>query len=473
VLAITTAAAFVVFLDTTVVTIAFPSLQRAFPQATRTDLSWVLNGYNVVFAALLVPAGRVADAIGMRRAFVIGLSAFTVASVVCSAASSPAMLIVVRLVQACAGALLTPASRALLLAEYPPERRAGAIAVWAAGGGVAASLGPTIGALLVRAGDWRLVFLVNVPLAVAVGLAARGLLVERRRPEVALPDPVGTVMLVAAVACVALAIEQGASWGWSSPAVIAAFAGFAALLPLTAWRATRHPSPVIAVSLLRVRSFAVGNGATLLYSAGLFSLLLANVLFLTSVWRYSALSAGLALMPSAALTALVAVPASKLIGRHGPRAVIGTGALIFALGITWYAHRVSATPHFVSQWLPGAVLSGIGSGLAFPGLAGASVMSLPPTALGVGSAFNSMVRQIGAVLGIAVLVAIVGTPSPAHALHAFRAGWSFIAAAGLAAGVLIAWQWRRPSVARRHGLQPAGSSFPPNTSTTNPDGRSL
>lgn len=458
VLAIATVAVFAVYLDTTVVTIAFPSVERSFPHVSRAGLSWVLNSYNIVLAALLVPAGRVADAIGLRRAFMIGVGGFVVTSLLSALMPTPATLVAMRVLQAAAAALVAPTSRGLLLAEFPPAERATAVGIWAAGGATAASLGPPIGGALVDLHNWRLVFLVNLPLGLITLVAARRLLVERRTAGARLPDFLGVALVTAAIGCLALGIVQGRTWGWTSAATLAAFAAAAAIAPLAALRAARHPAGAIDLSLFRIRSFAVGNAGTLLYATGLFAILLANVLFLTSVWHYSILKAGLALVPTAVMTTLVAVPAGRFADRHGQRRLIVVGSVVFAAGIGWYAHRVGSSPHYLRDWLPGAILSGTGTGLAFPALASASVAGLPLRQLGLGSAVNSACRQIGAVLGVAALVAIVGTPTPAGAVRAFDAGWTFIGAAGLAGGLVVLAFWPAPARERAPAAAAARSA---------------
>src|SRR4051794_27738520 len=250
ILIITAGGAFVAFLDATIVNIAFPDMARSFPEASRSDLSWVLNAYNIIFAALLVPAGRLADLVGRRRLFLGGLAVFTASSAICAAAQSPEMLVAARVVQAAGGAALVPTSIAFLLAEFPVEERATGVGLWAAAGAVAAAVGPSLGGLLIEADSWRLVFLVNVP----IGLLALGygwrLLTETREPAGApLPDFLGSLLVVGAVGALALAIVEGPSWGWSDPRIVGSFALAAVLTPVFLWRSWRHPAPVIAPSV--------------------------------------------------------------------------------------------------------------------------------------------------------------------------------------------------------------------------------
>jgi len=260
VLIVTAVAVFMSFLDVTIVNVAFPDIERSFSDSSRADLSWVLNAYNIVFAALLVPAGRLADLLGRRRMFLTGVVGFLVASVLCGIAASAELLVAARVLQAAAGAILVPTSLALLLPEFPVERRATAVAIWSATGAVAAALGPSLGGVLVDEAGWRWVFFLNVPIGLAALLPARRLLRERRDPAGVLPDAVGSALLVAGVGALALGIVKGPEWGWESARVIGSLAAGAVLIPAVVLRSARHRAPVVELGLFRVRSFAVSNG---------------------------------------------------------------------------------------------------------------------------------------------------------------------------------------------------------------------
>src|ERR687885_2760470 len=209
VLLVAAVAVFMGFLDVTIVNVAFPDLERDFSSASRADLSWVLNAYNIVFAAMLVPAGRIADIVGRRRMFLVGVWSFLAASVLCGIASSVPLLVAARILQAAAGAVLVPTSLGLLLPEFPIEQRATATALWGATGAVAAATGPSLGGVLVHATDWRLVFFVNIPIGLAALIPARRLLREQRQEGGTLPDALGAVFLTFGVAALSLAIVKG------------------------------------------------------------------------------------------------------------------------------------------------------------------------------------------------------------------------------------------------------------------------
>jgi EmrB/QacA subfamily drug resistance transporter len=433
VLVIATAGAFLANLDLFVVNIAFAAIGADFPAASLSELQWVLSAYAIVFAALLVPAGRLADRLGRKRLFLAGLGVFAVASALCAAAPGPWWLVAARVVQAVGAALMIPTSLALVVRAFPPERRAAAVGLWTAGAAVAATLGPTVGGLLVE-WSWRGIFLINLPLAVVIAVAAVRQLEESRDADRAQrPDLAGALLLVVAVGALALGIVEGGDWGWTSPGVLGAWAGAIAAGAGFALRSARHPAPVVELALLRAPGAAVADAGVFLFSMGFFSLLLSTALFLTDVWHYSTLQAGVAFAPGPLMVALLSGPAGALAGRVGTRPLVLTGSAAFAAGNLWWILRADASPDYLGDLLPGMLLSGIGVALVFPILAGAAVSGLPPGRTATGSALFNTARQIGGVVGVAAFVAILGDgldPS------GFRAGWAFMAASALAAGAL-------------------------------------
>ena len=439
VLAVTAVAVFMGFLDVTIVNVAFPDIERDFASATRADLSWVLNAYNIVFAALLVPSGRLADLLGRRRMFLIGVTAFVAASALCGVAPGPEWLVAARVVQAAAGAILVPTSLALLLPEFPPERRATAVAIWSATGAVAAALGPSLGGVLVDQLGWRWVFFLNVPIGLAALVPARRILHESRDPDGVLPDALGTLLLVAGVGALALGIVKGSDWGWGSPRVLAALAAATVLLPAVVVRSARHRAPVIELSLFRARSFAVANAGMFAFSTAFYALLLCNVLFLTQVWGYSILKAGFAVTPGPLMAALTAPLAGRLSDRFGQRVVAAPGALFFATGCALFAIGMDAEPAYASHYLVPTMLTGAGVGFSFASWGSAAVAQLPPARFATGSAVVSCLRQIGAVLGIAALVALLDAAPPTDPLSGFTAAWTMMAVSGgVVAGLALA-----------------------------------
>jgi EmrB/QacA subfamily drug resistance transporter len=426
---------FMASLDLFIVNIAFPAIGRHFGGASISSLSWILSGYAIVFAALLVPSGRWADAFGRKRAFLLGLAIFVLSSAACALAPSVGFLIGARVAQAVGGALMLPTSLGLMLPEFGPHERHVAIGAWAATGGVAAAAGPPLGGLLVQA-DWRLVFLVNVPvglLGLGFGLRTLG---ERRERHAARPDLLGAGALIAAVGALVVAIVKGQEWGWGSVQVLALLLAPVVLLPAIWRRSERHPAPIVAPSMLRVRTFGLAVGASVLFFAGFGAMLLAGVLFLTGVWHESVLTAGLMLFPGPAMATAFSIPSARLGARFGYRVPGVIGALMFAGGSVWFITRTGDRPDFLGEYLPGSMLGGAGVGLVIPTLTGAGASSLAPERFATGAAVLTMGRQIGAALGVALLVAVLGS----GAVHAsdFHTSWLITVAGGLAAGLALA-----------------------------------
>jgi NTE family protein len=436
VLAIASLGTAAAFIDVTIVNIAFPNIARSFPGTPISTLSWVLNAYNIVFAAFLMAAAQVADLLGSRRVFIFGIELFTLGSLLCAFAPSADALIAFRVVQALGAAFLVPSATALVLNAFPPAHRSHGVALQSAVGAAAAGLGPSIGGLLVAAANWRLVFLVNVPLGVATALLARRRLVESRAPgRRRIPDIPGTLLFAVAIAALVLGIVKGQEWGWGSARTISAFVAAFALGAVVVWRCTWHRSPIIDLSLLKIRTFSVANAMTLIGAAGFYGYTLSNVLFLTGVWRYSVLQAGLALTVGPVVAVAVAGPTSRLVQHIGSRPVLVAGGLLWGGAVMWFVVRVGVTPDFVGEWLPGMVLLGIGAGTLFPNLSGTAVASVPGGSFATATGMNSVARQIGAALGVAFVVVIIGTPTPATAHAAFQDAWTFGAVCLFVAGL--------------------------------------
>ena len=444
---VTALGAFMGSLDLSIVNVAFPALERAFAHDSRASLAWIITGYSIVFGSLLVIAGRTADRLGARKVFFAGLLVFCVGSALCAAAPSVALLIAGRIVQGTGAAMMLPASLGLLLAAYEPARRSQMVALWGGIGALAVATGPSIGAALITAFGWRAAFYVNLPIGLLAYLFGRRVLLspEGTRTKGA-PDYPGAALLSGALALLVLAISQGPSWEWSSAAVIGGFVGAAALLGVFLYRSSNHEQPVLDLSLFRAPSFRIANAAAFLYSMGFFAMLLGNILFLTSVWHYSILDAGLAVTPGPLVVALVSGPAGKIASRIGFRPVLLVGFIVYAAGVLWYVARVHLAPHYLSLWLPGTLIVGLGIGLTFPVLSAAAVSSLQPERFSVGSAVNQTARQIGGALGVALLVVILGNPkNAARSLENFHHLWLFVACMALSAGVISLALRRRPS----------------------------
>ena len=429
---ITSVGVFMASLDLFIVNIAFPAISADFSGSSLSDLSWILNAYAIVFAALLVPAGRVADRIGRKRVFLAGLLTFTAASAVSAAAPSVGVLVAARVVQAAGGAMLLPSSLGLVLPAFPASKRAIAVGAWSAVGGVAAALGPPVGGLLVGL-SWRWIFLVNVPIGLVVAAIALRELDEVREPQQeARPDALGALMLAGGIGLLTAAIVKGPDWGWADARIVGSFAAAALLVAAFFARSARHPAPVIELPLLRVRAFAFGNLGAMIFFAGFGTMLLSSVLLLTEVWGYSALHAGVALMPGPTLAAIFAAPGGRISQKYGSRPLAIAGGLIFAAGFLVNLASIEATPNYAGAFLPGFLIGGIGVGLSISSLPAAVTASLPPQRFATGSAVFGMSRQVGAAIGVAVLIAILANPAPAELFERLRDGWVFAAGTGFA-----------------------------------------
>ena len=451
------AGTFLAYLDVTIVNIAFPSIASDFDGAGLGSLSWVVNAYALAFAALLVIFGRAADRIGRRRIYLAGTAVFALASAACAVAGSVGVLVVARTVQGAAAAAMIPAALGLLLAAFPPQRWAAAIAGWGAVGSVAAALGPPIGGLLAESGGWRWIFVINVPVGIATLVVGRRMLRESRATETAPPDVLGAALLAGATGALALALVQGDAWGWGSAATLATFGGAVVAGSLLAARTRRIAAPVLEPALLASRWARAANGGTMAFGAALFASQLCAVLFATGVWGWSVLEAGLAAMPGPIASAVAAPIGGRWASRSGPRPVAIAGAALFAASLLWVVVAAGPEPDFLGVWLPYGLIGGAGIGLGLPALIGATARGLPPTRFATGMALATTARQLGAVIGVALLVAVVGTPAPDDAVAAYRGGFALcagaLAVAAACAGLLSPAP--EPAGSRRRVYAPA------------------
>ncbi|HVA02205.1 MAG TPA: DHA2 family efflux MFS transporter permease subunit [Acidimicrobiales bacterium] len=444
---VTALGAFMASLDLSIVNVAFPALERSFRHDSRATLAWVITGYSIVFGSLLVTAGRSADRIGRRRVFFAGLAVFSLGSALCGLAPAVSLLIAGRLIQGAGAAAMLPASLGLLLGAFPTERRSQVVAMWGGVGALAVATGPSLGALLISAGGWRWAFYVNLPVGAVAWTVGRRVLHDSKSDKVrARPDYLGVVLLSTALAALVLGISEGPSWGWSGGRVLACFLIAAVQGASFVYRSAHHAEPVLDLTLFSARSFSVANVATLFYAMGFFAMLLGNILFLTSVWHYSILRAGLAVTPGPLVVAAVSGPAGRVAARVGFRRVLLVGTACFAGGLVWYATRIGLHPAYLARWLPATLITGLGIGLTFPVLSAAAVSSLHPERFAVGSAVNQTARQVGGAFGVALLVVILGSPhTAAVALDNFRLLWWY--AASMAVGSGVACSLLRPTEA--------------------------
>ena len=323
-------------------------------------------------------------------------------------------LVAARVAQAVGAALLTPASLSIVLAAFPVAQRTVAVSLWGAVAGLAAAVGPSLGAFVVDAAGWPWAFYINVPLgALSLWRGAR-LLQESVRPESRRRlDGVGMALLILGVGAVALAIVQSESPAWSAGELwVAAAVGAGALAAFVAW-ARVAPQPLVDLALFQHRSYRYANLATLSFGIAFAMMFFAFFFYMMGVWHYSLPKAGLAVTPGPLLVMPTAIVTGRLAARMGHRPFLVGGALLYAVAGLWFLLVPGAEPDYLGAWLPGLVLSGLSVGMVLPSLAGAAVSRLPAQHYAVGSAVNQATRQIGAVLGVAITVLLGGALSHA------------------------------------------------------------
>ena len=443
VLAIVCAGIVLANLDLFIVNVALPDIAQDLGDANLGKLSWILNGYAIVYAALLVFCGRFAERYPRNLSFLAGIVLFTVASAACALANSVETLVAFRLLQAAGAALLTPTSLGLILASFPAERRGGAVRIWASVGGFAAALGPLVGGLLVATASWRWIFLVNVPiglLALAVGWFRLP-----RVPGHDVPAPYlwAAALITIGVAALTFGIVKLNDWGWNSTGVALCFVAAAVALGLFTAHCLRSQNPFIDPALFRIRDFTRATLTMAPFSTAFGGYLLSLVLWEESVWHWSALKIGLAIAPGPFMVPVTSLlVASRLIARFGAATVVTAGLVVFAAGVIVWAVLAGPTAS-----LPFAVLcvipSGIGVGLTVPTLMGLGTSALPPSSFATGSGVINMVRQLGFAVGVAIFVAIVGSSVSAEAhMAAFRLAW-WVMAGITALGLIPLLSFRR------------------------------
>jgi len=402
-------AAFLVSLDSTMLYSAFGALRAGFPDATAADMSWVLNAYTVVYAAMLIPAGGLADAHGRKRVFLFGVTVFIAASAACGLAGNVGWLIAARVLQAAGAALLTPASLSIVLAAFPQHKRALTVSLWGAVGGFAAAVGPSLGSFVVQTVGWPWAFFINLPIGAISLWRGASLLSESARATTRRKvDVVGMALLIVAVGAIALAIVELESPAWTRTELAAAAGtGVIAFAGFIAW-AKNVREPLVDLSLFSNRTYSAVNAATLSFGIAFAMMFFAFFFYTGNVWHYSQAQAGLAIVPGPLMVIPVAIVTGRLAGRYGHRPFLIGGALLYAAAGLWFMLVPGVEPAYVSQWLPGLFLSGASVGLVLPSLSGAAVSQLPAQHYAVGSAVNQATRQIGAVIGVAITVLLLG-----------------------------------------------------------------
>ena len=376
----------------------------------------------------------------------VGVVGFLAGSALCGLAPNATALIGARVVQAVGGALLTPASLAMVLPQFPLAKRGVAIGVWGAMGALGAAFGPSVGALLIEASNWRLIFLINVPIGALVVLAATRFVPESRDETASGPlDVVGVPVGIVGVALVMWGIVRSESVGWSSPSVLALIATGLALLPVVVWRSARHPAPLLDLSLFRARSFSVAVAAFWFYSLGFTAGFLLNSFMLQRLWGMSVLATGFALTPGPIVGALSSAPLGGLSDRIGHRWVVTTGALLCSGSYLWIRLMAGEEQEFVRVFLPASLVLGLGVGATIAGLQSAAMSEIAPHQFASANATIRTVQQVGYAIGISVVLTLAADLD----LAGFRAGYSWVVTAFFVAAAVLAWLYPSGSAASR------------------------
>ena len=400
---VTGLALFMASLDNLVVSSALPVI-RVHLHAGLSGLEWTVNAYTLTFAVLLLAAAAVGERFGRRRVFMVGIALFTASSALAAIAPSISVLVAARALQGAGGAMIMPLSLTLLSSAVPPERRNVALGLWGAVGGTAVALGPLVGGAVTSGLSWQYIFWLNVPIGIVLIPLAWWKLSESRGARARL-DPVGIVAVSVGLFGVVLGLVRGNSHGWTSATVVGAFAiGAIALFGFVLWE-LRSVHPMLDIRLFRNRGFTAVNVTAMLFSFGMFGAIFFLIQFLQTVQGYSPLAAGVRVLPWTAMPMVLAPIVGVLAERWGGKPLVTAGLALQALGLTWLTALTTPTTAYVDLIAPFAIC-GIGMSLFFVPLASLVLGTVPKALEGVASGANSAFRELGGVLGIAVLGAI-------------------------------------------------------------------
>jgi EmrB/QacA subfamily drug resistance transporter len=402
---------FMILLDTTIVNIAIPAISDHL-HASLSDILWVLNSYVLVYAVLLIPAGRLGDLYGPKQLFMVGLVIFTLASVACGFAQNPTQLIIFRMVQGVGGALLTPQTLSVLTMIFPPDKRGAAFGIWGATAGVATVAGPVVGGWLVTDYGWPWIFFVNVPVGLVALVGAAILMPDLKLNRRHRLDWVGTLLATAGLFLITYGLIEGQPHDWGKvwgPITIPEIIGAGVVLMVVFFfqqRAQRDGEPLIPFQIFHDRNYSIMNYVVLSISFGMFGLFLPLTVFLQSVLKLSALQAGLTTAPMSVVSMFVAPFAGRLADRIGGKWILFTGLSLFSLGMG----ILIASSHLnTTRWhlLPGLIVAGFGMGMTFAPLQTVAMRNVEPRMAGAASGFINTTRQLGGVIGLAAMGALL------------------------------------------------------------------
>jgi EmrB/QacA subfamily drug resistance transporter len=437
-LAIVSVALFMVTLDNLVVTNALVSIREDLG-ASLEQLEWTVNAYTLSYAVFLLTAAALGDRFGRRRVFAVGIAIFTVSSAAAALAPSTDALIAARALQGLGGAVITPLSLTLLSEEFAADKRGLALGIWSGVSGLGVALGPVVGGAVVDGFSWHWIFWLNVPIGLALAPIALRSLRESRGPNASLDLP-GVALASGGLLGVVFGIVRSQELGWTSATVIGSIAIGAALLVAFAVWETRTRTPMLPMGFFRNRAFAATNGVSLAMFFGAFGSIFLLAQFFQVAQGYSPLEAGLRTLPWTAMPIFVAPVAGILSDRIGSRPLMATGLALQAIGLTWLALVIEPGTAY-GMFVPGFVMAGSGMALVFAPSANAVLGAVRPNQAGQASGATNTIREIGGVLGVAVLATVFtnagGFASPADYVDGLiPAVW--VGAAVLAVGALVA-----------------------------------
>lgn len=476
VVAVTVLGSGIAALDATVVNIALPAIGRDFSVGV-ADLQWVISGYALTLAAFLLVGGSLGDHYGRRRVYLTGVAWFALASAACGFAPNAQFLIVTRVLQGAGAALLTPGSLAILEVSFAPADRGRAIGAWSGLGGLATAAGPLLGGYLISAASWRWIFFINLPIAAAVlAFGARHVPESRDPSAVGRLDRLGALAAVVFLTGVTFAFIEAPERGWSSPSVLAMAVASAAAAVAFVARERRASSPMLPLSIFRVRQFAATNAVTFIVYAAMTGATFLLPATLQVVSGYSPLESGLAMLPLTFLMLVLSARSGRLASRIGPRLQMSVGPLVVGGGFV----LLTAAPNgsgYLEHVLPGVVVFGLGLAITVAPLTATAMNSASPAQSGIASAVNNVVARFGGLLAVAVLPALAGITGTAYLRPAdLAAGFrtAVLISAGMCAvgGLLAAVTITNPARLPRPTVAPeclhCGLDAPPLTTNEAP-----
>lgn len=431
-LAIAGLAAMATYLDTTILFVAFPGITASFQDSSTSILSWVLNAYTITFAALLVPAGKLADRLGQRLAFLVGSATFSVASLACGLAPSVGFLIFARVVQGAGAAILVPASLALVMAAYPRDKLPQVIAIWGAIGALSAALGPSLGALIINSFGWRWAFFINLPVGVVTIATGVRYLRESKDSTVRIPSPMGVILLIMAAGTLLYGLVESDNVGWVSVRTITVLVVGIVLLAAFVAHQRHTDSPTLDPELFTLQNFRWGNLAMLSFNVSFTAMFFGLILFLVNVWDWSILKAGLAVAPGPALAAILAARFGKLAGQIGQRPLVIAGGIMAAASGIYRVLFLDENVNYLVDFAVPLALSAFAIGLVFPQVTSVALQAVPASRVGVGGATTQAVRQFGGSLGVALTITLLGAATETLDLVAgFNRIWWLVVVGGI------------------------------------------